>query len=157
MKSLFAMAALAAILPGCMFLGGFGAPKTPLPPAEVATLTTCKTGDLVAIKKNLVLNGYSLRIASDDTLETSYKQTEGGYGAKLSERISVVKIDPSTAKFHVRIRQEGMQKVETGRARAGAYEATQHELVKTDDETDREDTVEDKAFAEKTRVAVCGQ
>ena len=43
---------------GCM--GLFGPARTPMPANEVAALTTCKTGDLSKIKKNLVLAGYGV-------------------------------------------------------------------------------------------------
>ena len=92
-----------------------GLARTPMPDTQVADLTTCNTGDIATIKKNLVLAGYSVKNADGDTLETEFKQVDGYGTHKELEKITVVKVDGSKAKFRVRVREEGVQKVETGR------------------------------------------
>ena len=135
-----------------------GLARTPMPDTQVADLTTCNSGDLASIKKNLVLAGYSVKSQDSDTLETEFKQVEGYSTQKELEKILVVK-DGSKAKFRVRVREEGVQKVETGRVQdsQGRTVATDSQLVGTQNETDEKYWNEGRQQYEARKKTVCGQ
>ncbi len=142
---------------GCMSL--LGPKRTPLADAQVAQLTTCKTGDLAQIKKNLVLAGYSVTRADGDIVETDYKQVSQGYGSmKELEKISVVKVDDSTTKFKVKIRMDGKEKVETGEIKDGNGRtiATNSRMENKSEESDEMYYEEARAQHEAKRKTVCG-
>jgi len=151
-----AAAALALTATGCFGLGGFG--RTPMPQQQVSELTTCKGADMTSIKKNLMLSGYAIRSASDETIETDYKQVSGYGTSKEMLRISIVKVDDKTARFHVRTKSEGVQKVETGRVTttSGQVVATDNKLVHTENEQDEQYFNESRQLHEQTRREVCG-
>jgi hypothetical protein len=135
-----------------------GLARTPMPETQVADLTTCNTGDMASIKKNLVLAGYSVKNADGDTLETEFKQVDGYGTQKELEKITVVKVDGAKAKFRVRVREEGMQKVETGRVQdsQGRTVATDSQLVGTQNETDEHYYNEARTQYEARKKNVCG-
>lgn len=149
---------LATSATGCMGLMP-GMSRTPMPATEVDALTVCKETDLAKIKKNLVLNGYAIRNASDDMIETDFKQVEGSGTSKFSERISVVKLDDGKAKFKVRVKHEGVEKVETGQMKSstGQVIATDSKLVSTENEEDEKYFAETRPNHEATHKSVCGQ
>lgn len=136
-----------------------GAARTPMPETEVKSLTTCKTGDLAAIKKNLMLAGYSIRSADDETIETDFKQTAAGYGrGKEFLKITAVKVDDETTKFRVRVRTESLDQVTTGEVKdsAGRTVATDSTLVENKNESDEGYFVERKDEYNSTHKDVCG-
>lgn len=141
---------------GCFGLGGFG--RTPMPADQVGALTTCKGSDMASIKKNLMLSGYSIRSASDDAIETDFKQVSGYGTNKELQRVSIVKVDDKTARFHVRVKSEGVEKVETGRVTttSGKVVATDNKLVHTENEEDEHYFNESRQLHEKTHREVCG-
>jgi hypothetical protein len=155
--AVFPLALLATTSTGCLNLIP-GLARTPMPDDQVASLTTCNTGDLASIKKNLMLAGYSVKNADGDTLETEFKQVEGYGTSKELEKITVVKLDSSKAKFRVRVREEGVQKVETGRVQdsQGRTVATDSQLVGTQNETDEHYYKEAQPQYEKRKSTVCG-
>ena len=154
----FAFAAsIAVTTTGCFgLIPGMG--RTPMPANDVEALTVCKNADMAKIKKNLVLNGYAIRSASDDVIETDFKQTEGRGTSKFSERISVVKVDEGKAKFKIRLKSEGVEKVETGQVRSsnGQVLATDSKLLQTANEEDEQYYTETKPQHEATHKNVCG-
>lgn len=136
-----------------------GMSRTPMPANQVEELTVCKNADMAKIKKNLVLNGYSIRNETDELIETDFKQVDGRGTSKFSERISVVKVDDTKAKFNVRKKSEGVEKVETGQFKSsnGQVLATDSQLVPTANEEDEQYYVEAKDQHEATRRKVCGE
>lgn len=135
-----------------------GMTREPLPANDVETLTVCKNADMAKIKKNLVLNGFTIRSQTDDVIETDFKQVDGRGTSKFSERISVVKVDEGKAKFKVRVKEQGMEKVETGQMKSstGQVLATDSKLVSTENEADQKYYADGKPEYEATRKSVCG-
>lgn len=144
------------LVSGCF--GMLGMKRTPLPDAQISQLTTCKTGDLAKIKKNLVLAGYSVQRADGDLLETEYKQTDRLGDSKSFEKISVVRVDETTAKFKVKVRVDRREKVQTGEVKdsMGRTVATGSTMEKTSDEDDTQYYEEARPQYEATRKMVCG-
>lgn len=162
MKSLsLAICLMAASSTGCAgLLAIFQPPKPaePLATAEVEAVTTCKGSNIAKIKKNLMLAGYSIRNESADTLETEFKQVDGAGTQASSERIMVVKVDDQNIRFRVRVKSEGMAKVETGRVTttSGRTVATDSQLVHTQNETDEKYFKDTLPLHQKTQKDVCG-
>jgi hypothetical protein len=132
--------------------------RTPMPPNQVEDLTTCKNTDLGKIKKNLMLNGYSIRDADQDAVETEFKQIAGYGNSKVSERISAIKVDDSTVKFRVRVREDSLNRVETGQLRSstGQVIATDSKLVHNENEQDEHYYAETIEQHQTTKRQVCG-
>lgn len=131
---------------------------TPLPPQQVEQLTTCRTGDLSAIKKNLVLAGWSIAKEDGDLLETDFKQTDSYRTASIAERIAVVRLDDARARFVVRLRYDGHDRVTTGEVQdeRGKTVATSSQVVDT--RSDSDETYDDSGldvYAAR-RQKVCG-
>jgi hypothetical protein len=141
---------------GCLFM--MPKPANPLPMQEVDALTTCKDTDLATIKKNLLLNGYTLESQDGESLVTQFKQVEGGGTEKGFERFNVVKVDERTLKFRVRVRNQSVQRVQTGEARdyRGRVVATDSQLVGTDNEADQAYVDTDRLLYANQHRAVCG-
>lgn len=142
---------------GCFMFGG--SPQTPMPTNEVTSLTTCKTGDLAVIKKNLMLAGYSIQNADDETVVTDFKQTAAGYGnGKEFLKITAVKVDDGTTKFKVRVKTESLDQVQTGEMKDGNGRtiATDSTLVQNQNEADEGYFVERKEQYTTTQKEVCG-
>lgn len=77
---------------------------TPMGAGEIQSLTTCRNTDMQAIRKNLLMSGYEIKSESATDLVTDFKQV-GGYGRERAlQRITVVKVDESTFRFNVRLR-----------------------------------------------------
>jgi len=150
---------LALSTTGCfMFGAGMGA-STPMADADVAAVTTCKTGDLTAIKKNLMLAGYSIDNIDGETLETGFKQTSAAYGGgKEFVKIIAVKVDDETTKFKVRVRTQSLDKMETGEMKdsMGRTIATDSTVVENKNESDQAYYVEAKDQYTATHKEVCG-
>jgi hypothetical protein len=156
---------------GCFMLGPV---RTPIQGQQVEQLTTCKNTDLGKIRKNLMLNGFSIRDATDDTIETEYKQVDDGLRApslaggpfarvegpvsKTSKRVTVIKLDDTTVKFRVRVREDSLRKVETGRVTSstGQVIATDSSLVHDENEQDEHYFTETIPQHEETRRQICG-
>jgi hypothetical protein len=152
--ALFAITVSAATGCSAFFSGGA---RTLMPETQVADLTTCTSGDLASIKKNLVLAGYSVKSQDNDMIETEFKQVDGYGTQKELEKIMVVK-DGQKAKFRVRVREEGVQKVETGRVQdsQGRTVATDSQLVSTQNEADEKYFNEARQQYEARKKNVCG-
>ncbi len=157
-SSLALVCSLVVSSTGCMGMFAAMNPRTPLQTAELDAVTTCKNSSIGKIKKNLMLAGYSIRSESPDTLETEFKQVEGYGTSTASERIMVVKVDDASIKFRVRVKSEGMQKVETGRVTttSGQTVATDSQLVHTQNEADEEYYKESMVQHQKEQSMVCG-
>ncbi|NOU33526.1 MAG: hypothetical protein HOO96_36990 [Polyangiaceae bacterium] len=141
---------------GCM--GLFGPARTPMPANEVAALTTCKTGDLSKIKKNLVLAGYGVTRSDGDIIETDFKQVTKFGSTKELEKISVVRVDENTTKFKVKVRVESKEEVESAKVKDGSGRtvATGTRLENTTDESETQYYQEGRPQYEEARKAVCG-
>jgi hypothetical protein len=146
----------AFVTAGCLF--NLPPPSHPLTAPEVDALTTCMDTDLAVVKKNLLLNGYVLASQDGDTLVTDFKQVEGYGTEKGFERFTVVKVDARTLKFRVRVRQQGVQRVQTGQATdyRGRVVATDSQIVGTDNQTDQAYVDTDRALYANQHRAVCG-
>lgn len=151
---------LALSTTGCFMFGGMGmAARTPLPDAEVQELTTCETGDLSAIKKNLMLSGYSIENVDDETIVTDFKQTSTAYGGgKEFLKIIAVKVDDARTKFKVRVRTESLDTMKTGELKdsSGRTIATDSTVVENKNEVDEAYFVEMKDQYAATKREVCG-
>ncbi len=153
---------LLSIGTGCMnMFGPPPAPQTPMAQTDVDKLTTCSHGDMEKIRKNLLLAGYSVRSSTHETIETEFKQidsTNPYSRGKSLVRVSVVKVDGKTAKFHVRTRSESLDKIETGQAKdyRGNVIATDSQLVRNTDEGDMKFYNEQRTSHEGTHHEVCG-
>lgn len=152
-------ALLALSSTGCFMFGGMPA-ATPMAEADVTAVTTCKTGDLSTIKKNLMLAGYSIDNIDDESLETGFKQTAAaGYGGgKEFLKIIAVKVDDETTKFKVRVRTESLDKMQTGEMKdsMGRTIATDSTVVENNNEVDQAYYVEAKDQYAMTQKEVCG-
>lgn len=144
-----------------VFVTGCSLPK-PLSPQEVQQLTTCSTGDLGAIKKNLVLAGWAIEKEDGNILETDFKPVDRSSGYQRasndSERISVVRLDEHTVRFVVRQRSEGYENVTTGEQKdaRGRTVGTTSQVVNTHSESEESYYDWDRVrFAERRRK-VCG-
>ena len=151
------LASVAAVaLSGCSWMGAFK--RTPMQPQEVAQLTTCATGDMAQIKKNLLLAGYSVPRVDQETVETDFKQMGGAGHAKAFVRITAVRIDDTTTKFKVRVKLESLDSVKTGELKDGNGRtiATDSSLVKNQNEEDEAYFVEGRNEYAQVRSEVCG-
>ncbi len=148
---------LALSTTGCFMFAGMPA-STPMAEADVTAVTTCKTGDLSTIKKNLMLAGYSIDNVDDESLETGFKQTAGGGGGKEFLKIIAVKVDDETTKFKVRVRTESLDKMQTGEMKdsMGRTIATDSTVVENNNEVDQAYYVEAKDQYAITQKEVCG-
>lgn len=152
MKLGFAAACLALAMTAACRL------PAPLPPEEVSNLTTCRTGDLGVIKKNLVLGGWSVERDDAETLETGFKQVGGVGTAAHYERIAVVRLDDHTSRFSVRVRSTDVESVETSRVTddKGNVVSSQGQAVPTTAEQDEHYYDTSRAEYAERRQKVCG-
>jgi hypothetical protein len=143
-------------LSGCFMFAGMK--RTPMQPQAVQSLTTCGTGDMAAVKKNLMLAGYGIVRADDETIETDYKQTSSGYGGKEFLKVTAVRVDDKTVKFKVRVRSESQKTVQTGELKDsnGRTIATDSQVVNDQNEADEAYYQEFKQQYEQTHQDVCG-
>ena len=150
------VAGMAISVSGCFMFAGMK--RTPMQPDAVASLTTCGTGDMSSIKKNLMLAGYRVVSADDETIQTDFKQTAGYGGSKEFLKVTAVRVDDKTVKFKVRVKSESMQTVQTGELKDsnGRTIATDSQVVNDQNEGDESYVLEMKDQYEATHKEVCG-
>ncbi len=144
-----------------VFVTGCTLPK-PLSPQEVENLTTCATGDLDVIKKNLLLAGWSIEREDADALQTDFKPIDGyrgvSYASNSSERIAVVRLNDHASRFVVRQRAEGYETVTTGERKdsRGRTVSTSSQVVDTKSESEEAYYDTDRARYLERRQKICG-
>jgi hypothetical protein len=131
---------------------------TPMPEPEKQALTTCKTGNLETIRKNLMLAGYDVTNFSKEAMATGYKQVDAGYNSgKVFRKINVVSIDPKTARFVVKNRQENYREVSAGSTTySGGYTAQHSQVVRDENEFDEKYYSEYRDQYVGLQTQVCG-
>jgi hypothetical protein len=150
----------AACLTGCL---------TPMGPSQVDQMTSCNHADMAKIKKNLVLAGYTIVHDDAETIQTDYKQVSGSGTRRNLQKISVVKLEDSLARFKVRVREDRIEPVKGSEERtsvvigknekstATAQSKTETtNYVPTSNEVDETYYEEHAAAYQNTKREVCG-
>ena len=134
---------------------------TPMGQNEIISLTTCRNTSIKKIRKNLLLEDFSIKSMSNDDLQTEYKQI-GGYGLnKRYQRITVVRTRGKNFRFSVRYKNKSYDRVKTGnteiKAGSSSIKTNQSQLVQNDNEHNESYYIDFRDRYRRLQEQVCGR